>query len=75
MLNWIKKLLNKYKNNKIIKRDNCLLYCRNCRAVLNEMGMYDQNGNYMADCKCGMRSVFLLDTPVPILIAYGEIEK
>ena len=72
MLNWIRRALDKraarLQEEKTLKRDGCVLYCRDCRSILNSLGSEDQYGLYVAKCQCGKVSKFLLDAPVPILI-------
>ena len=74
MLKWIRRALDKraakLHDERILKRDGCVLYCRNCRSILNGRGDEDHHGIYIAECQCGKVSGFLLDTPVPILVRY-----
>ena len=58
----------KLKEERILKRDGCVLYCKHCRTILNGLGDEDQHGLYIANCTCGTKSRFLLDAPVPIRI-------
>jgi hypothetical protein len=57
----------------LLYKDGCILYCRGCRAILNGLGNDGKDFVYVADCICGMRSRFLLDTPVPILLTCEKI--
>lgn len=74
MFTWFRKFLKKLQEKRqeehILHRDGCVLYCRTCRAILNEHGSEDQHEVYVAKCQCGKISRFLLDAPAPILITH-----
>jgi hypothetical protein len=73
MLLWLRKILSdffeKRDRERLLVRDGCILYCKQCRTILNGKGREDTHGCYVIKCKCGTYSRFLLDAPVPLEIS------
>jgi hypothetical protein len=53
----------------LIKRDGFICYCRECRATLNNVGVFLDEDRCQFKCQCGMVSIFEFGAPVPILLS------
>lgn len=53
----------------ILKRDGCICYCHECKAILNGLGNWIDGDRCEFRCSCGAVSIFGFFAPVPILLS------
>jgi hypothetical protein len=73
LIAWLTRLLEarraKADSEFILKRDGCICYCHECKAVLNGLGSWIDGDRCEFRCSCGFVSIFGFFAPVPILLS------
>lgn len=66
ILEWIG--IKESRKDRVIRMCGCVCYCPSCKDILNDQAECTDEDVVTYHCKCGHKSRWLFDAPVPILL-------